>query len=71
MASPISSKSPNPRASLLLNAESPLRSSGFLTKSVGFNVSPVSRDNSMPFFNHNLLNLRIGVTSNLGNKNVN
>lgn len=46
-----SSHSPDPRISLLTpNAQS--RASGFLTKSLGFVVSPGSKDNRTNLFNY-------------------
>lgn len=69
ITSPLS-RSPNPRTSLLFNAESPLKNSGFLTKSVGFNVSPLARESIKSNLNPNMFNLKLGF-NNTTNKSIN
>lgn len=38
---------------MINNTESPVRDRGFLTRSVGFTVSPIARDTRMSVFNSN------------------
>lgn len=64
------SRSPDPRTSLL-TSNAQLRASGFLTKSLGFVVSPNFRDNRFNIFNYaNQMNLKMDRVS-LQNKSFN
>lgn len=64
------SRSPDPRASLI-NSNNSSRANGFLTRSLGFVVSPVNRDNRINVFNHpNHLNFKVDKIS-LQNRSFN
>ncbi len=64
------SLSPDPRISFI-NSNSSSRANGFLTRSLGFVVSPVNKDNRINVFNHpNHLNLKMDKIS-LQNRSFN